>query len=286
MKSLPPPLVLSAVADRYDVILCDVWGVVHDGLRARPEACAALATFRGGGGTVVLISNSPRPAKAVEAQLDQVGVPHAAWDAFVTSGDLTAAEIGRRGARRIVHIGPPRDHALFAPLGVDLVDTADAELAVVTGLDDDETETPEDYRGRLAALHAHGLVMICANPDRVVERGDRLIWCAGALADLYVGLGGEVVYAGKPYPAIYQAALRLAAERRGVPVAEGRVLAVGDGVATDVAGAIAAGLPCLFVSGGIHGRELGDPPAPEIWARLFGTLPHPPLGWTHRLRWA
>ncbi|HVV91847.1 MAG TPA: TIGR01459 family HAD-type hydrolase [Hyphomicrobiales bacterium] len=285
MISLPPPLVLSAVADRYDVLLCDVWGVVHDGLRARVEACEALATFRRRGGTVVLISNSPRPAEAVEAQLDQVGVPRAAWDAFVTSGDLTASEIRRRGAQRIVHIGPPRDHALFAPLGVTLVDAAAAELVVVTGLDDDETETPDDYGDRLAALRARGLAMVCANPDRVVERGDKLIWCAGALAELYEGLGGTVVYAGKPYPAIYQAALALAAARRGAAPAQGRVLAIGDGIATDVAGAFAAGLPCLFVSGGIHGRELGDPPEPEAWARLFAGFPHPPLGWTHRLRW-
>jgi HAD superfamily hydrolase (TIGR01459 family) len=277
---------LSAIADRYDVILCDVWGVVHDGIRARAEACAALTTFRAGGGTVVLISNSPRPSPAVTAQLDQVGVPRAAWDGTATSGDLTIGEIARRGARRIVHIGPPRDHSIFAALDVALVEPAAAEIAGVTGLDDDETEVPEDYRERLAALRAHGLVMICANPDRVVERGDRLIWCAGALADLYREGGGTVVYAGKPYPAIYDAALAIAAERRGAAIDRSRVLAIGDGIATDVAGAFGFGLPCLFVSGGIHGQELGDPPDPVAWARLFGALPHPPLGWTHRLTWA
>lgn len=283
---LPPPLTLSAIADRYDVVLCDVWGVVHDGLRARTEACEALERFRQGGGTVVLISNSPRPAKAVEAQLAHVGVPRTAWDGFVTSGDLTISEIRRRGVRRLVHIGPPRDHTIFSALDVALVGSDTAELAVVTGLDDDETETPEDYRGRMAELYERRLVMICGNPDRVVERGDKLIWCAGALADLYAALGGAIVYAGKPHPAIYDAALEIAAAERGGPVERTRVLAIGDGIATDVAGAVGFGLACLFVSGGIHGAELGDPPAPDAWARLFTAVPHPPLGWTHRLRWA
>jgi HAD superfamily hydrolase (TIGR01459 family) len=280
-----PPTFLSAHAGDFDVVLCDIWGVLHDGVSDHREAGAALARFRDGGGTVVLISNSPRTAPAVADQLDGVGVVRAAWDGIVTSGDLTAYELTRRGIRRLHHVGPPRDIRTFAGLGVDLVGVAEAEIAVVTGLDDDDHETPDDYRERLAAIAARGLTLICANPDRVVERGDRLIWCAGALADIYREIGGEVVYAGKPYPAIYRAALAVAGSLRPTAIVRERVLAIGDAVATDLRGALDYGIAALFVSGGIHGAELGDPPAAAGWERLIGELSAPPLGWMRRLRW-
>lgn len=280
-----PPVTLSAFADAYDVVLCDVWGVLHDGVRPHQAAGAALARFRDGGGTVVLISNSPRLGNGVASQLASIGVRRDAWDDIVTSGDLAAAELRRREIRRLHHIGPPRDLPTLQGLGVRLVPPSQAEIAVVTGLDDDEREVPDDYRERLAALRSHDLLLICANPDIKVERGDRLIWCAGALAAIYREIGGEVLYTGKPYPAIYRAALAAAGTRRGGEVAPDRVLAIGDAAETDLRGASDFGLAALFVSGGIHAAELGDPPAAASWARLVGTLSRPPLGWMRRLSW-
>lgn len=281
---VPPRLTLAPLAGRYDAILCDVWGVVHNGVAAWPAACAALARYRAGGGTVVLVSNAPRPSASVVPQLDRLGAPREAWDRFVTSGDITVRELERRGISRLFHIGPPRDLSIFAALPLKLTPVEEAEIAVVTGLDDDEADAAEDYRERLEAVRARGLTLICANPDRVVERGHRLIPCAGAVADIYIELGGEVVFGGKPYPPIYEAALELAAEARREPIDRARVLAIGDAVRTDLAGANTMGLDCLFVTGGIHAGELGDAPDADAFARTLGGE-RPPIGWTKRLSW-
>src|ERR1041385_1874823 len=198
----------AALAPSYDAVLSDVWGVVHNGVAATPQACEALARFREMGRTVVLISNAPRPGAQVRKFPGHLNVPHSAYDAIVTSGDVTRDVVAKRAGQKFYLIGPERDHSIFAGLDIPPFSTPqDAEYVVCTGLFDDERETPEDYRERLAQLRARNLFMVCANPDVVVERGDRLVYCAGALADAYAEMGGEVYYAGKPYRPLYDLAL-------------------------------------------------------------------------------
>ena len=250
----PPALIagLSDIADRYDVLLCDVWGVIHNGRESFPAACEALIKFRQRRGPVVLISNSPRPSADVVAQLDGLGVPREAWSAFVTSGDATRALLAERSPGPAHRMGPQRDDPLFADLGLDFVAADEAAFLAVSGLENDDVETPEHYRERLQAAADRKLPMICANPDRVVQKGDVLIYCAGALADLYTDLGGEVIMAGKPYAAIYDLAVAEAEALRGGAVKRSRVLCIGDGLGTDVLGANNQALDVLFIAKGIH----------------------------------
>ena len=280
---LPPGSGLSSLAASYDVVLCDVWGVLHNGVQAWASAADALTRFRAGGGTVILVSNAPRPVRDVETQLATIGVPPESFDGIITSGAVTRHEIDRRGVRFIHHIGAHRDGGLFE--GIELVQPNEAQLAVVTGLEDDTTEVPEDYRDRLLAMQAQGLDLICANPDRVVERGDQLVWCAGAVADLYEKVGGNVLHIGKPFPAIYERAVQMAEELRGAAVPKARVLAIGDSMITDVAGANTFGVDCLFVTGGIHSGDLGHPPTSEAYQAILKAAQPQPVGWTHRLSW-
>src|SRR5215831_9211700 len=201
----------ATLAGDYDVVLCDVWGVVHNGVAAAAEAGDALTRFRERGGTVVLITNAPRPGeKVARLTLDRLGVPRAAYDGIVSSGDVTRALIAARAGARVFHIGPERDLPLFEGLDAPLAALEHADYAVCTGLNDDTVETPHDYRDLIARMRARSLPMICANPDVVVERGDKLVYCAGAIADPYAAAGGEVIYAGKPYRPIYEQALALA----------------------------------------------------------------------------
>jgi HAD superfamily hydrolase (TIGR01459 family) len=246
---------LSELAARYDVLLCDVWGVIHNGRESFPEACAALARFRAEVGPVVLISNAPRPNAPIIDQLDSLGVPREAWSQLVTSGDATRVLLAERAPGPVWKIGPERDAPLYE--GIDLAEGGpeDAAFISVTGPYDDENDEPGDYRARFQTCVARGLELICANPDIVVQRGDRLIYCGGALAQLYESLGGRAVMAGKPYAPIYEMALAEAATHLGRPVDPARVLCVGDGLPTDVRGANARGLDVLFVANGIHGGE-------------------------------
>ena len=252
---------LAAIAGRYEVLLCDVWGVIHDGAAAFEAPCVALARWRAERGPVILISNSPRPASAVEGQLGALGVPRAAWTALATSGDVTRALLAARAPGPAFKIGPARDAPLYAGLGLEFSDLDEAAFIACAGPNDDEVETPEDYREVLTAAAARGLPMICANPDIVVQRGSRLIYCGGALAALYETLGGEVIMAGKPHGPIYDLSLDLAAREMGAVADRRRVLAIGDGVATDIAGAARQGLDALFVADGIHADELLGPAA-------------------------
>ncbi|PVM92304.1 TIGR01459 family HAD-type hydrolase [Caulobacter radicis] len=266
------PAGLSALTDRYDVVLCDVWGVIHNGVRNFPEACEALERFNADHGPVVLISNAPRPSQDVLSQLDGLKVQREAWSAFVTSGDATRSLLTPRAGEKVWKIGPERDAPLWAGLDLTLAGCEDADFILCSGLYDDETETPEDYRDRLKVAADRGLLFICANPDRVVQRGDKLIFCAGALADLYEELGGQVVMAGKPFAAIYDLALAEAERLKGGPVDRSRVLCVGDGIITDVLGAENQKLACLFVAKGIHGDKALGPDgllAPEAVAKLL-----------------
>ncbi len=256
---MPQPRIvrgLAEVADRYDVVLSDVWGVIHNGREAFPVACEALVRFQRERGPVVLLSNAPRPWADACLQARALGVPEEAWSGYVTSGDVTRAEIAARAPRPMWAIGPDRDEPLYAGLDLPRAGPEDAAFIGCTGFADDEAEGPEDYRSALQVAAARGIEMVCANPDKVVRRGDRLIWCAGALADLYASMGGRVVIAGKPHPPIYAAALAEAERLLARPLDRRRVLAIGDGLPTDVAGANAQGLDLMFVAAGIDSERL------------------------------
>jgi HAD superfamily hydrolase (TIGR01459 family) len=249
---------LESLARSYDVIFCDVWGVLHNGITAFAGASEALTRYRAGGGRVVLISNAPRPGAALAPQLDRIGVPRTAYDAILTSGDLTRAAVIERLGKVVHHLGPERDLAIFEGLAVRFGTIQEADYVVCSGFHNDDVETVEDYAEALAAMRARSLWMLCANPDMVVERGDRLVPCAGALATAYEEIGGEVYWAGKPHRPVYDAALALSARFLAsdtVPLE--RVLAVGDALRTDIAGAAALGIDSLLVARGIHAGELG-----------------------------
>jgi HAD superfamily hydrolase (TIGR01459 family) len=277
----------SALAAAYDVVLCDVWGVVHNGVVAFADACDALARFRRQGGTVVLITNAPRPAAVVMTILDGLHVARAAYDAIVSSGDVTRAVIAARAGERVFHVGPARDVPMFRGLDAPLAGVESADYVVCSGLFDDTTESPQDYAGLIAAMRAHDLPMVCANPDIVVERGDKLVYCAGAIADLYAAAGGDVLYAGKPYRPIYEQAVEVARCARGRAVEPARLLAIGDSVRTDLKGAAAFGIDCLFVTGGIHAEELGgrDRPSPAALGDIFAAAGLAPKAVMQRLVW-
>lgn len=264
-------------ANGYDVILSDVWGVVHNGEWSFPAAAAALKRMRDAGKTVILLTNSPRPRDGVITQLGSLGVPEDAWDEVVTSGDVTRTLINE-APRKVFHIGGERDLPIYDGTHAELVEEQEAQAVVCTGLFDDEVEKPEDYAPLLQRLRARNLPFICANPDIVVERGERLIWCAGALARDYGLLGGRTLVAGKPHAPIYELAMREAAQLRGGPVGPAKVLAIGDGLLTDVKGAINNGFDLLYISAGIHAREYGAHGKPDagklaVWLDGHGVAP-------------
>jgi HAD superfamily hydrolase (TIGR01459 family) len=276
---------LDEISGRYAAILSDVWGVVHNGINPHLEAAAALKRARKQGVAVVLITNSPRPNADVITQMDTIGVPRDAWDRVVSSGDVTR-ELVRVGPRKIFHLGPDRDLNLYDGLDVELVEEFEAAGVCCTGYFDDEVETPDDYADMLKRLRARNLPFICANPDIVVERGERLIWCAGALARDYAQLGGRTEIAGKPYKPIYDAALAAASDVLGRPITPRDALAIGDGVLTDVKGADQNGIDILYVSGGIHAKEYGETLNPDA-AMLLAFLErhgHRPIAAIPKLR--
>lgn len=274
---------LSQIVPNYRTILSDVWGVVHNGVTAHATAVEALVRFRGQGGRVVLITNAPRASKAVIEKLDGLGVARDAFDAIISSGDVTREMIAPYRGRVIHRVGPPDvDDSLFEGLGVILGPAEEAEAVIVTDLDTDD-DTADMYRDRIAVWLKRGLPLICANPDRVVEHGGRLIYCGGALADLYEALGGRVLMAGKPYKPIYEEALRLAEQAAGRAIDRTKILAIGDSIRTDAIGAASFGMDLLFITGSIHAGELdafGKPDPAVIRAlveptraRLAGYMP-------------
>jgi HAD superfamily hydrolase (TIGR01459 family) len=257
---------LSDIAGDYDAILSDVWGVLHNGIEAHPSAVEALLRYRKGGGRVVLITNAPRPSPPIMEMLDRLHVPRNAYDAMVSSGDVTRAMIAPYSGQVLHYVGPAKENdGLFEGFGVTLGRPEDAKAVIVTDLDNDD-QTPDDYNDRITVWLKHRLPMICANPDRVVEHGNQLIYCGGALADLYEARGGRIHMAGKPYRPIYDAALKAAEAAAGRPLDRSRILAIGDSVRTDAIGAANAGLDLLFVTGSIHAEELDafGTPDPEI----------------------
>jgi HAD superfamily hydrolase (TIGR01459 family) len=275
---------LSDLVAGIDIVLSDIWGVVHNGLNAFPEACEALRRFREQGGTVILITNAPRPADSVQRQLRKLAVADESYDAIVSSGDLTRHFVADHPGRKLFWLGPERDSSIYRGLDPVLAPLQQADYIVCTGLFDDETESAEDYREMMMQARERKLTLVCANPDIVVERGDRLIYCAGAIAELYRELGGEVIFYGKPHRPIYERAMALAAERHGHAIALDRVLAIGDSVRTDLAGAHGFGIDCLFVTRGIHAGDFEglDQLDPGSVKELFG---HPPRALTRDLKW-
>ncbi len=265
---------LSAISARYDAVLCDLWGCLHNGERPFPAAVAALQAFRAQGGKVVLLTNAPRPKSSVVRQLDAMGVPRDAWDEVVTSGDAAQyAMLAGAVGRKVYHIGAPKDEPFFTDLSDDLarfaatqppitrVPLAEAEGIVCTGLRDDGTETPDDYRAVLLGGKTRDLPMLCANPDIVVDMGDTRLCCAGALAQAYEKMGGTALYYGKPHPPVYDLARQRLAE---MGLQDPQLLAIGDGIGTDVQGGIAEGIDTLFVTGGIAAAAFGtDPNHPD-----------------------
>jgi HAD superfamily hydrolase (TIGR01459 family) len=248
---------LQPLADRYDLVLCDVWGVLHNGVKAYGAASDALTRFRANGGRVVLVSNAPRPGASVGTQLDGFGVPRTAYDAIVTSGDLTRLAIEERIDRIVHHIGPPRDMPIYDGLDVRFGSIDEADYVVCSGFDNDEEETVEDYRAPLETMRRRDLLMVCANPDLIVERGHMILPCAGTIALAYEEMGGKVFYAGKPHGPVYDRALDVAAELSAQAIRKERVLAVGDAIRTDIAGAVGYGIDSLMIARGIHAEELG-----------------------------
>ena len=275
---------LRDLVDGVEVVLSDIWGVVHNGLESFPEACAALHTYRRQGGTVILITNAPRPADSVQRQLRKLGVADETYDAIVSSGDLTRHFVAEHPGQKLFWIGAERHNSVHRGLDPTIAPLEAADYIICTGLFDDETESAEDYRAMLSLALKRKLPLICANPDIVVERGDRLIYCAGALAELYRELGGEVIFYGKPHRPIYERAMELAAERHRHAIQLNRVLAIGDSVRTDLDGAHGFGIDCLFVTRGIHSEEFEglDQLDPASVKELFG---HPPKALMRELRW-
>ncbi|MES2602353.1 MAG: TIGR01459 family HAD-type hydrolase [Pseudomonadota bacterium] len=277
---------LRDLATGVDVILSDVWGVIHDGVHGFPEACKALQTFRAQGGTVIMITNAPRPADSVQRQLRKMEISDETYDAIVSSGDLTRNFVASRLEQPLLQIGPERDNPMFRGLDVKFTTLENAEYIVCTGPYDDEVETEENYRGMMEEALKRNLTFVCANPDMVVERGHRLITCAGAIAELYRSLGGEVIFYGKPHRPIYDRALELAAEKRGGTTPSNRILAIGDSVRTDLTGANLMGLDCLFLTRGIHAVDFEGLDVADEFAvrRLFGET-KPPRALMQDLKW-
>jgi HAD superfamily hydrolase (TIGR01459 family) len=271
---------LSELAPAYDALICDVWGVIHDGHQAHPDAAIALMNFREKYGPVVLLTNAPRLAYEVAAQCAAFGVPPGCYDAIVSSGEAARAELVRRSARShlpLYYMGPDKDLAVLEGLAVTRVGIAEAEVVLCTGLIDDLTETPDQYADRLAAMRARNLTMLCANPDLVVHRGPKLCYCAGALAKEYEKLGGAVIYYGKPHRPIYDAAFAAAGNAK-------KPLAIGDGLFTDVMGAGRAGLDVLFIADGVHGEDVKPYNADHL-GKLFARAGVHALAATRSLTW-
>ena len=263
---------LREIAAGHDALICDVWGVVHDGQRHHPEAAEALYSFKDKHGPVVLLTNAPRVPAEVAIQCASYGLPSDCYDAIVSSGGVAREALARRSANEkghtvpLYYLGPDRDLAMIEGLNVRRTDIAQAEVVLAIGMRDDLNEVPADYAEELAAMRARGLTMLCANPDLVVHRGEKLLYCAGSLAQAYEALGGSVIYYGKPHLPVYESALATLQNLLGHPPK--RPLAVGDGLLTDIKGANRANIEALFVADGVHGEDIG-PYTEDHLAALF-----------------
>ncbi len=281
MSTLATPIpildTLAPLAATADAWISDIWGVLHNGVAALPGAGEACVRFRERGGTVVLVTNAPMPAAAVAKRLEQLGIARAAYDAIITSGDLSRSLLEDFAGRSLFYLGPARRSYVQSVPGMTLATAESADVVLCTGLVDDEREQPEQYREMLAGLAQRKVPLICANPDLMVERGHRLVPCAGSLALIYEQHGGPVLYAGKPYPLVYERAYAAIETARGTQPSKARILAIGDGIHTDIAGAGRAGLRSVFIASALH-TDGGQGLTPEVLAQLFDGNPHPPVG--------
>ncbi len=262
---------LSEIAGGFDAALVDAWGVIHNGRAPFRAALEACRRFRAERGPVIVISNAPRPSADIPGQLLRLGAGDDFYDAIVTSGDATRAELAARAPGPAYRLGPPKDLRLYEDTGLGFAGIEDAAFISCTGPVDEDADRPEDYAPLFERAVARGLDMVCANPDLVVQKGDRLILCAGALARQFEIQGGRAIHCGKPHAPIYALALARAAEARGKPVAPARVIAIGDGPDTDLAGAERQGFASLFIADGIHGAEVMEGGAIEA-GRVAGLL--------------
>ncbi len=260
---------LSEVADRYDALFVDLWGCLHDGVHAFPAAVKALQDYRAKGGKVVLLTNAPRHRASVQKQIEEIGVPDDCWDSIASSGDSARAAMFRGiVGEKVWYIGPDSDLSFFEPIhivknpvNIQRVPLEQAEGIVCIGPFDPHAD-PSVMRPEFLLAKQKGLKLLCANPDIVVDRGGVREWCAGALAALYTEMGGESIYVGKPYPAIYDLARRRLAEL-GEVVPDSKILCIGDGIKTDIKGAMAEDLDALFITGGIAAKETGTADQPD-----------------------
>ena len=276
---------LSDLVSDYDCILCDVWGVLHNGKAIWSDAAHALSKAREAGLAVVMITNAPRPQGPVLRQLANMNCPEGVFDDLVTSGDVTRALIERLGGP-VYHIGPERDYALYDGLDVKFAEPQQAAGIVCTGLFDDYNEHPKEYIERFKGYIELNLPLICANPDIVVEVVDRLLWCAGALAREYDELGGETRIVGKPYSPIYEVAIERASEVLGRVPDKSRILAIGDGLPTDIKGAKDNAVDALFITNGIHAAEYTDKIVDEEKLhRFLAEQGASPASWIKTLVW-
>lgn len=247
---------LSELSQQYPLWLCDVWGVIHNGHEVFQPACVALAQHRRHGGTALLLTNSPRSWKGVERQLRELGVPDESYSGIVASGDVTQELLRQHAQGKVFHLGPGRDMSIFDGQKLERVPLAEAHAVLCTGLFNDLTETPADYTGLLADMKGLGLPMICANPDKLVRKGERLLYCAGALAEAYEQLGGVVMMAGKPFTPIYDLALQKASAIAGRGFSKSETLAIGDGPETDLKGAANFGIAAVLIAGGVNEKDV------------------------------
>ncbi|HUF57076.1 MAG TPA: TIGR01459 family HAD-type hydrolase [Thermohalobaculum sp.] len=256
---------IAEVSEQYEALIVDLWGCYHDGIRPYADAVEALRAYRRDGGVVVLLTNAPRPAAHVQQFLDQIGAPRDSHDAIMSSGQACQRAMASGDHGRAFHyLGPDRDLHMLSDIGLEPVAVEEADALLCTGLADDKADPRIAYADAIRAWRERGLPMLCANPDIVVDRGDERLWCAGALARAYEEAGGQVVWFGKPHAPTYEQTFALIAEIAGREIARERMLAIGDGIHTDIAGALLQGLDAVFITGGLAAEEMGpDPENPE-----------------------
>jgi HAD superfamily hydrolase (TIGR01459 family) len=278
---------LSDLAQRYDAIFSDVWGVVHDGVAIHPMARDALLRFRATGGSVILLSNASRLSAAVGQDLQRLGMISAAYDALITSGDIARDFLSTQPGIAVFDVGPGSACAICEGLDVQFAALQAADIAICAGAFEDGGNVTAQLGPTLRAMADRRLLLLCANPDVVTQLGERKVKCSGALAEVYAEIGGQVLYAGKPHTLIFERAMAVVSELRGRPPSRERILVVGDSLRTDIAGAVAMGLDSLFVASGIHAQDLGasQPPTPTALEGLFSKAELRPSAVTWRLAW-
>jgi HAD superfamily hydrolase (TIGR01459 family) len=275
---------MKGFSSAYRVWFCDIWGVVHDGVRPFPVTVETLKRHRAKGGCVILVTNSPRSNAGVETQLLELGVDPASHDGIVTSGDVTQVLMKLHGGEGVYHVGAARDLSIYEGTGVSRVDLDAAQAVLCTGLFDDLNDRLEDYEPLLDDMKQRGLSMICANPDKIVKKGERILYCAGKLAEIYAARGGEVVMAGKPFAPIYDLALAEARRITGGDIDRPDILAIGDGPETDIRGAADYGLDAVLVAEGVTDASEGLHVAE---AQVLRAVPHARIVATvHDLAWS